>query len=220
MEIRITQSDAQFKKLDAPTCDTRYIANGTTYFPRRLVFNKTYYTYRDNALTAFRILAYAYSATVLYYLVQLPNEKPKWIGGFIAKGTPVFHSKEQFYSYQTNEDNKIDLEWETGRCVFPEIAYAAVIGLRGRVWRWHEYDGRPYQCPDPTILGFLVSKEGVLIYTPRREDTREYYLSEHECVKANLQEMQVVDFEEEPFEIEIEEQPKGKKVHTLRFIED
>ena len=57
MEIRITQSDAQFKKLGAPTCNTEYIVNGITYFPRRLVFNKTYYTYRDNTLTAFRILA-------------------------------------------------------------------------------------------------------------------------------------------------------------------
>ena len=221
MEIRITQSDAQFKKLGAPTCNVNYIVNTGGKFPRKMTFNKTYYIYRNNTLSAFRILAYAYiSQCYLSYLVQLPNEEPKWIEGFMSQETPIFDSKEQFYSYQMDKNNKVDLAWESGKLVFPEIAYASVIGLRGRVWCWSEAKGRACQYHDPIIQGFLVSKEGVLIYTPRRTDTREYYLSEHECVKANLHYMQVVDFDEEPFEIELNEQPKGKKVHTLRFIED
>ena len=68
----------------------------TFQMPSNLKFNKTYYKYENGKLVAFRILAYAVVGHVsstfmkLSFLVQLPNQQPKWIERFLTNDTKVF----------------------------------------------------------------------------------------------------------------------------------
>ena len=46
------------------------------------------------------------------------------------------------------------------------------------------------------------------------------YFTKEECVQDRLNGLEIVEFAEEPFEINIEVLPNRKVTHILRFIED
>lgn len=223
MQIVLTQNALElFEKFNVPSCHCDYILNTSHMFPIRLKFNVTYYKYAGGVLTAFRILAYAAQKMndgqiKLSYLVQLPNDDPKWILEFIKHGDVVFNSKEQFFAYQTNPECKVDLEWACGHRAFPDLAYASVIGLRGKVWNWDNHKSRAVLTHSPNFTKFMVCADGLFIYVPCQKT---FYLSQQECLMTRFNGMEVVEFDEEPDNIEINVRSNTAKIHTLRFIEE
>lgn len=226
MNIQLTQNTEIFNKHNVPTCDLTYICDAVK-FPRLLRFGVTYYKYYNNKLVAFRILAYAvYSHTNervgLSFLVQLPNSKPQWIEDFITEKTTIFDSKESFLTHQVygNADTKID--WTIGRVVFSELARAAVIGFYGRCWSWDNDTNKPHNKFYPRFKRLFVTDEGMSVYIPAKTcgQFNDVFINREDCIKEKLNGMEIVEFAEEPMEINIKIYPNAPRVHTLRFIEE
>lgn len=230
MNIQLTQSTDIFKKYNVPTCSLTSISD-VLKFPRRLCFGTTYYKYSNNKLVAFRILAYAvysplttYEKVGLSFLVQLPNSEPQWIEDFITERTTIFDSKESFLTHQVYGNADTKLGWEIARSVFPELARAAVIGFYGRCWVWDNDTNKPINKFYPRFKHLFITDEGMFVYIPTKVSCLTYsvniFTSQEDCVKDKLNGMEIVEFSEEPMEINIKIYPNTPKVHTLRFIEE
>lgn len=230
MNTNLTQSLSVFTSVNAPTCRYDYLKS-SFQMPSNLKFNKTYYKYENGRLIAFRVLAYAVVGHVSYdfiglsFLVQLPNQQPKWIEKFLTTTTKVFDSKEMFMTYQNNSNCCANLGWTYCSHIYPNLNYAAVIGLRGKVFNWSDSQSCVVQTYSPIFERFMVCEEGTFIYIPRERQCcnntiERYYLSSQECIKDRLNGMEIVEFEDEPYTIKINVLPNTPKVHTLRFIEE
>ena len=224
-EIKLTKSNKFFEKLGAPSCRDAQYFRDNLLFPSNLEFNRTYYKYKDDKLTAFRILAYAVHLKypknggdpypILVYLVQTPSNKPEWISRYLDKDGPIFHSKEDFLRHQVSRCD-VKLGWVCGRVAFPTLAYAAVISAKGRVWTWDSTEHRPSNDFHPRMDYFMVCPDGVYIGVPYEG----YYLSAQDCVKSRLDGMEINEFVDEPFSIQIDVLPSESVSHTLRFVEE
>ena len=146
----------------------------------------------------------------------MPNEEPRWIDDFLNEKIRIFNSPEEFMKHQTGYDYAVELNWEKGKQVFPNLGYAAVIGLKGKVWQWSETYNSPTDNFSPEFDYFVVCADGLFVGISKQE----YYLSAEECVKGKLNGLEIVDFAEEPVKITINVLPNTPKIHTLRFIED
>lgn len=228
MNIQLTKNKTIFEKNNVPSCNLTSIRDAVV-FPLNLRFGATYYKYYKNKLVAFRILAYAvYSRLTTYekiglsFLVQLPNSDPQWIEDFITEKTTIFDSKESFLTHQVygNADTKLD--WDNGRSVFPELARAAVFGFYGRCWSWDNVTNKPHNKFYPCFKHLLVTDNGMSVYIPKTTcgQFNEVFITQEDCVKDRLDGMEIVEFADEPLEINIKIYPNAPKVHTLRFIEE
>lgn len=228
MNIQLTRNADIFDKYNVPTCDLTFIRD-SVLFPSRLRFGTTYYKYSNGKLVAFRILAYAvyshlttYEKIGLSFLVQLPNSDPQWIEDFITENTTIFDSKESFLAHQVygNADTKLD--WEIGRFIFPKLARAAVIGFYGRCWSWNNDTNKPHNDFYPRFKHLFITDEGMSVYIPKKTcgQFNDVFVNHEDCVKDRLDGMEIVEFADEPLEINIKIYPNAPKVHTLRFIEE
>lgn len=228
MNIQLTRNADIFDKYNVPTCDLTSIRDAVK-FPRNLRFGTTYYKFYNNKLVAFRILAYAvysrlttYEKVGLTFLVQLPNNKPQWIEDFITEKTTIFGSKESFLAHQVRGNADTKLDWNIGRLVFPELARAAVIGFYGRCWSWDNDTNKPHNEFYPRFTHLFITDEGMSVYIPKKTcgQFSDVFISHEDCVKDRLNGMEIVEFADEPLEINIKIYPNTPKVHTLRFIEE
>lgn len=222
MEITITKNEELFNTLKTPTFqkETSHIYN-RLQFPRNLEFNKTYYTYYNNEITAFRIIAYAVTDEIivytnkltpnLTYLVQFPNQSPLWITDFLTENTLVCESKEQMIEYPLTKKH-FNLEWTYAHYMFSELAYAAVISVRGKVWV--KKDFAPYNNFHPIMKSFMVIDNNVIVLI---DNTKEYFLSEEECVKSILNNCIINDFADEPFGVGIYLLPNKQKLLRIKI---
>lgn len=225
MNLTITKNEELFNKLNTPKF---YRVDRTSIyqellFPRNLQFNKTYYTYFNNEITAFRIVAYAVTdekivhtnrlTPNLTYLVQFPNKSLVWITDFLTNTTIVCENKEQMINYPLTK-KCIDFNWTYANNMFPNLAYAAVISLRGRVWI--KKDFAPFNNFHPIIKSFIVMNNNTFILI---DNNKEYFLSEEECVKSILNNCIINDFADEPFDIEICVLPNQQKRQVLKVVE-
>ena len=226
MEIAITKNEELFKTLKTPT----FQKEGTSYiydrlkFPRKLEFNKTYYTYKNNEITAFRIIAYAVTdEKVIYtnkltpnltYLVQFPNQSLVWITDFLTEDTLICESKEEIINYPLTKKD-LNLEWTYAYYMFSELVYASVISLRGKVWT--KKDFAPYNNFHPIMKSFMVINNNVVVLI---DNTKEYFLSEEECIKSILNNCIINDFADEPFDVGISVLPNKQKLLRRVFYEE
>ena len=222
----ITKNENVFKTLNTPVFnkDTSSIYM-ELMFPQNLQFNKTYYTYYKNEITAFRIVAYAVTDEYNYmsskltpnltYLVQFPNQKLIWLVDFLTENTIVCESKEQMIEYPLT-NRKVNLDWYHANNMFPNLAYAAVISVRGQVWK--KMDFTPCNNFHPYIKSFVVMGNDVLVLLDDKNN--EYFLSKEECVKSILDGCVINDFADEPFEIKVNVLPTQKTTYTLRITEE
>lgn len=227
MNIQLTKSFEPFDALNTPSCDISFVGDNIR-FPRLLQFNRTYYKKIGNKLTAFRILAYAiysklttYEKVCLTYLVQLPNEDPQWEEDFIDQNTCVFNSKEDFMRHQITPCN-INFDWQCGRIVFPTLARAAVIGFYGLCYSWSNSQNRPTNDFYPTFTRFMVVQNTLFVHIRKNTCGRdgEVFLTKEECVASRLDGMEIVEFCDEPIDLNITILPNKKVTHTLHFVED
>lgn len=227
MKIELTHSSTLFDELQTPTCELDFIRE-TFDFPNKLQFNKTYYKLYENKLLAFRILAYAvysklttHEHITLSFLVQFPNEQPIWKNGFLDKNSKIFDSKEDFLEHQITGDKSVHLDWSCSTYVFKEIKRFSSISFEGMVYAWSNSKNCPTNCFAPTFTRFLVMNN--FLYVQIKDIKCGYgktYLTKEECVQDRLNGLEIVEFAEEPFELNIEVLPNRKVTHILRFIED
>lgn len=219
----ITKNEDVFKTLNAPVFnrDTSSIYIELK-FPQNLQFNKTYYTYYKNEITAFRIVAYAVTDEYNYitsklnltYLVQFPNQKLIWLVDFITESTIICESKEQMIQYPLTK-RKVNLDWYQANNMFPNLSYAAVISVRGKVWKKRDFT--PYNNFHPYIKSFVVMDNDILVLLDDKNN--EYFLSEEECVKSILDGCVINDFADEPVEIKVNVLPTQKTTYSLKIVE-
>lgn len=224
-EIKLTKSNKFFEELGAPSCRGENYFRDDLLFPSKLEFNRTYYKYAKDKLTAFRVLAYAVQGKYparggskyfkLSYLVQTPSNKNEWIENYIDNDCPIFYSKEDFLRHQVRSCS-VELGWVCGRVAFPQLACAAVISAAGRVWKWDSTYLRPMNNFHPNMEYFMVCPDGVYIGVPYEE----YFFSAQDCVKSHLDGIEIDEFAEEPFSIQIDVLPSEQVTHTLRFVEE
>lgn len=233
MNYELTQNRAIFNKYNTPKCNLYYIDDNEMLFPTELQFGKKYYKVeKGNKLVAFKILAYAvftryishHEIKGLSYFVQLPNSEPQWIEKFIQSDTAIFESKEAFLNHQVSGNCSIDLKWRIGRTAFTSLARAAVIGFYGKGWRWNTTTNRAHNDFYPRFEHLLVTKEGMKVYITKSGcGYKDVFLTKAECVKNQLNGMEIEDFEEDEkgeVVVNINITTSKAKVHTLHFIED
>ena len=227
MKIELTHSADLFDKLQVPTCELEYITD-TFDFPRHLDFNRTYYKLYENKLLAFRILAYAvYSRLTtsqhigISFLVQFPNEQPRWINDFLGKDSKIFESKEDFLEHQITGDKSVYLDWSCSTYVFRQLKGFNSISFEGKVYAWSNSRNCPTNNFKPTFTRFLVTQDTLFVQIKKyKSGYDKTYFTKEECVRDKIDGIEIVEFAEEPIEMNITILPNTKVTHTLRFIEE
>ena len=230
--VIFTQNHTHFNELNVPRCKYKHNWLNKCYkFPFGLKFNKTYYKHDGEKLVAFRILAYTIcdskiSTTYtypMYYLVQLPNQPLQWMVDFITQDTRVYNSVEDYVL--SGGANSVHLEWQgwytqfNVRSVhddsyffddeFWTIKKGAVVKSKGA---WMDY--------------FVATEDGFFVNIAKTSyhshyDEEGIYLDKMTAQRDLLQDMDIVDFENEPKSIKIsinvlDNTPKYTKI---KFVE-
>ena len=227
MKIELTHSAELFDKLQVPTCELEYIIDNFD-FPRHLEFNRTYYKFDENKLIAFRVLAYAvYSRLTtsqhigLSFLIQFPNQQPRWINDYIGKYSKIFNSKEDFLNHQITGDKSVYLDWSCSTYVFRQLKGFNSISFEGMVYAWSNSRNCPTNNFKPTFTRFLVTQDTLFVQIKTyKSGYDKTYFTKEECVKDKIDGLEIVEFAEEPIEMNITILPNTKVTHTLRFIEE
>lgn len=229
--VIFTQNHNHFNELDVPCFKYKHNWISKYYkFPFGLKFNKTYYKHDGEKLVAFRILAYTICDVrpnnhtyPMYYLIQLPNQPLQWIVDFITQDTRVYDSVEDYVL--SGGANSVDLCWERWAFQF-------------KVWAVHddsyffEYDywtikkGAVVKSKGAYMNRFVATEDGFFVNIAKESYHSHYgeegiYLDKMLATKDLLQDMNVVDFENEPTNIKIninvlDNTPKYTKI---KFVE-
>lgn len=228
-----TQSLSIFEDLNVPSCDLQKIQSGMR-FPTKLQFEHIYYTYKNNKLIAFKVLAYCvyshlttYEKVGLSFLIQMPNERTKWIEDFLQCDTKVFDSVEAFMSHQVNGNGAISLGWDRACSALSEFTTTYVNStlqyktLEHKMWKWNNTAMYPTNTFMPYFKRCLFYKDNIYVYLPLKCLGADMFLSKEECIKSRLNGMEIVEFDEDKPTIKINiDITTNKKIHTLRFLEE
>lgn len=218
--IHLTQDPTQFDIINAPKVLLRSI---DFQVPKNLVFNHTYYIYRNEELVAFRILAYSLcrednQRIEISYLTQLPNCKAKWLNSFINTNSVIFDSVEDFIKHQVTGKHNVYLNWSYFCNVFNLKHWETRTSFEGKVWVWDKY----YNCPknnfQPMFERLVVTENGLNVCFPIEHETK-YYLSKEECIKDTLNALKIVDFND-VIDWTFTSSAQAPKIHILRFVEE
>ena len=233
-DLICTKSLSIFNELNVPSCDLQKIQSGMK-FPTKLQFEHIYYTYKNNKLIAFKVLAYCvysrlttYEKVGLSFLVQMPNENAQWIEDFLQYDTMIFDSVDSFMSHQVYGNGNVSLGWEKACNVLTEFTttfYTNTLQcktLEYKLWKWSGIKMYPTNNFIPYFKRCLFYKDSIYVYFPMKSlGGDDCFLSKEECVKSRLNGMEIVDFDEDKPTITINIDIKtNKKIHTLRFLEE
>lgn len=229
LNISFTQSSKVFNQFNTPTF--KYVHqwfNRTILFPFKLEFEKTYYKYNGKGLTAFRVLAYTIDDTntsdyKLSFLVQLPNQEPRWISNFINSNTNVYASKEDYIL--SGGSQKINLGWNS---LEYNHHFKFYNGFNDRYFFNENFytikNGAVCESTGTYCNRLLISKNGWLVGISK-ENRSNYkgengvYLNKIDAMSVLLDNMDIVDFEEQPIHIEINVLPNTPKYTKIKFVE-
>ena len=226
VNIQFTHSNNEiFNQYEVPTLHYQRRYFGTKIkFPFGLNFEKTYYKRIDGKLVGFRILAYALvdgqdEASFFSYLVQLPNQAPKWEKGFITPKSNIYASVEE-YVLSAGEQSA-DLNWR-------DITYTNQVRFNNDLY----YFNKPfYTIKDDAVCisneganctRLLVTKNGWLVGIQKNSYSsgeKGIYLNKADAMRKLLDNMEVVDFAEEPINIDITILPNTEKTTKIMFVE-
>lgn len=229
--VIFTQNHNHFNELNVPRFNYKHNWLSKYYkFPFGLKFNKTYYKHDGEKLIAFRILAYTICDNrnnnygyPMYYLVQLPNQPLQWSVDFITENTRVYNSVEDYVL--SSGTDCVNLQWERWATQF-------------NVWSVHddsyffEFDywtikkGAVVKSKGAWMDNFVATEDGFFVNIAKTSYHSHYseegiYLDKMSATKELLQDMDVVDFENEPTNIKIsinvlDNTPKYTKI---KFVE-
>jgi hypothetical protein len=230
-----------FIKNSVPSVEEKYVVdhiNPTFLLPLGDYLNKTLYmSERDEQgktnLTAFRILAWAvthrwdvndYHFGISFY-IQKPDKSATWVDWGVlpmdAYKTYYKPTKKLFWSVNDY------LRYVNGETVAEPINWTRVdcaLDLESYNDRWYEVKRSYYWDGDdikkkPSRLTYIMG-DASGVFVGLKHQNSHYYNSKADCLKSRLDGIAIVDFDEEPHEIHIDVQPKGARVHTLRFVEE
>lgn len=224
--VNLTYSFTEFEKINAPIYNSRHI--GLMEYPSFLQFNKTYYLFENDKLTAFRVLAIAFKRSgyndYCCYLVQLPNQKPTWIESFITKSSRVFANQTDMFDY-IGGNHQLDLNvklWFNAKNFFEQFKkfdnnsnFLLDNNLHAE-WVWDKTKKLPIKQIS-RVKHVVITEDSVNISIDLPNGA---FATREECVKNQLNGFIIEDFAEDPIEIEITILPNKPKIHILRFIED
>lgn len=230
-KVIFTQNHKQYDNLSVPHFDFKHNWISRYYkFPFGLKFNKTYYKHDDGKLVAFRILAYTICDVrpnrhtyPMYYLVQLPNQPLQWMVDFITEDTKVYNSADEYVL--SSGTDCVNLHWARWASQF-------------KVWDVHDdsyffdYDywtikqGAVVKSKGAYMDRFVATEDGFFVNIAKESyyshcKEKGIYLDKMTATRVLLQDMEVVDFENEPTNIKIsinvlDNTPKYTK---LKFVE-
>lgn len=191
-----------------------------TEIPTNIVLGKIYYTICDGDLIAFRIKAYSYTQeyaiTKLCYLVETAIGEVYWSCTLLKNN--IFESVEDYYNYLESGVGNVKIEYSN----FTNLNEGKGFCLKNTYF-WHKQKQRPH-ATETKIFYILIDEEHVYVgidYTHGQYGKAEQgYSSGEECIKANIDGMNIIEFAEPniSFSIKIEE-PKEPKIRVLKFID-
>ena len=229
--VTFTQNNDYYNELNVPRFNYKHSWISKYYkFPFGLKFNKTYYKHDGEKLVAFRILAYTICDVKpnqytypMYYLVQLPNQPLQWIVDFITPKINVYNSLDE-YVLSSGADC-VNLQWQSWATQF-------------NVWKVHDEDfffendywtiknGAVVKSKGAYTNRFVATEDGFFVNIAKESYHSHYgekgiYLEKMSATRELLQDMDVVDFENEPTSIKLsvkvlDNTPKYTK---LKFVE-
>ena len=229
--VIFTQNYNLYNELNVPHFKFKHNWFSKYYkFPFGLKFNKTYYKHDGEKLVAFRILAYTICDNTkndhhypMYYLVQLPNQTLQWIVDFITQDTGVYNSVEE-YVLSSGAD-RVNLQWEFW------VAQFNVWSVHNDTFffesdYWTIKNGAVAKSKGAYANRFVVTEDGFFVNIGNDSYHSHYkengiYLDKMSATRELLQDMDIVDFENEPTNIKIninvlDNTPKYTK---LKFVE-
>jgi hypothetical protein len=232
--VTFTQNPNYYKDLNVPYFNYKHNWIDKFYkFPFGLKFNRTYYKHDGEKLVAFRILAYTFCDDrgkrkndhhyPMYYLVQLPNKPLQWIVDFITQDTNVYLSVEDYVL--SGGSCFVNLQWEFWITQFNVWSvHSDTFFFESDYWTIKK--GAVVKSKGAWMDSFVATEDGFFVDIAKTSYHSHYnengiYLDKMSATRELLQDMDVVDFENEPTSIKIsinvlDNTPKYTK---LQFVE-
>lgn len=234
MKVSITTNNTQFVSNNVPNYGNTHFANtmfpsvDKLYYPSKIVCNKTYYKYCQdvNQLIAFRVLAFSYNSVgALTCLIQQPNEQPKWITNFITTCSIIFEKRNDYFEF-INGDKKLNIvgSWRDDWCSFKFILLNNDYPLKkcvsngGTIYASYYWDDKD-NCVSrtETIIEHIFFTNEECHICIKHKDGK--FATMEECLAKKIDGLQIVEFEEEPFNINITILPNTPKKSVVKIME-
>jgi hypothetical protein len=228
-KVTYLQDHTPFDELNVPRCKYKHNWLNMGYqFPFGLKFNKTYYKYDGSNLTAFRILAYTICDETnsireypIYYLVQLPNQSVRWIKDFITNKIRVYNSIEEYVT--SGGADFVDLHW---------LCWVARFNVRSVHDDTYFFDDDFWTIKTGAVVPskgayfnrFVATEDGFFANIGKDSYHNHYgeegiFLDKKTATQNLLDDMDVVDFENEPITIKMNVLDNTPKLLKLKFVE-
>ena len=224
MTLNVTTNFEVFTNINCPMRkDNLTWISCNLLIPTNIEFNKTYYHYNNNNLLAFRILAMSIREVNdecgLFYLVQIPNNKPTWIPNFLNAKSILFSSTEHYLSYVAQQSKRLDLGFNPFYKAFTHLSSSKYVFELKSTYVWDDYYKKPI-ARKTYMYYVLITENGITIGTDHYNENGQGYANLDDCIKSHLNNMQIIDFNDE-CEITIHvQQNTTPKVHVLKFVEE
>lgn len=228
-KVTYLQDHTPFDELNVPRCKYKHNWLSVKYkFPFGLKLNKTHYKYDGSNLTAFRILAYticdetnSISEYPMYYLVQLPNQPIQWIKDFITNEIRVYNSMEEYVT--SGGTNAVDLRW------LPWTACFRVRSVHDDTYFfddafWTIKAGVVVPSKGAYFNRFVAMEDGFFANIGNDSYHNHYgeegiFLDKMTATHSLLDNMDVIDFVNEPITIKMNVLDNTPKLLKLKFVE-
>lgn len=197
------------------------------YMPKNIPFNQLLYMKTDKQLVAIKILMCVFITKVedrkkfascvrangivggWCYLVQTPYGV-EWRSDFYNKR--FFYSKEEYFEHLESGVGGFEIESEMA---FKQTHLNYCHMNFNESWKWN---GHCAEQTNSLIKWIVLNEEGINIILSNYENS---YWSKGDCIKANIEGMEIVDFPTTPntLKINVEVVPTPPIVRTLTFVE-
>jgi hypothetical protein len=241
--IYITNDDA-FKGIGSPKLN--YSEIGDMRYPTNLVFGKTYYTEKDGRVVAFKVLAMAivnsdwqrthcvkfhkdFIVRMAYFVQYANMAKPIW--ELNTLDYPCFESVEDYMLHSTTNMHTM-VEWGNEMLGYllndrNEVVYKTYNCTRNTIhfrktYVWDKCNNAPHL--DTSLIESIVfTNEGMIVcYNPKLNTLNKPingFSTFEECANNHLNNMEIVDFEETTFNLNIEIKVATPKSHIIQVME-
>ena len=213
VKINCTFDSVSFKGLNIPSFDDTTFSS-MVVIPN-IKLNKTYYTYYNNALTAFKVLAISFDKTHFsirkWYLISRPNEIPTWENADWFD-RPIFNDLND-YVLNLNNHSKPKIETCRLDVLYPEIQLCGASHDKSiiRFNKTFFNDNGIIKNTDSVIKHILITKDVITFHLSHSKygTNKKYFETYDECKESMLNNLIVKSFENDtkedyPIKLDIE----------------
>ena len=234
MKVSFTTNNTQFVANDVPNYgmtrfdNTMFPSVDRLYYPNKIVCNETYYKYcpNSNQLIAFRVLAFSYNSIgELTCLIQMPNEQPKWGTNFITTCSIIFAKRNDYFEFiNGNKDLNIVGSWRQDWNSFAKIllnnehSFKPYVSNGGTIYASYYWDKKDNDIKrTETIIEHIFFTNEECHVCIKHKDGK--FATKEECFAKKIDGLRIVEFEEEPFNINITILPNAPKKSVVKIME-